>query len=151
MRKYILLLLAATFFVSCQTEEKPQARELAELPYVAPINPNGESELAHLMRQMNKQLGDIRNDLLVGKTYGKRLDYTAIKTATPTDDNTKGDNFDAFSSAYLAAIDLFNKANTLEEQSAAFNGIINNCLACHQVTCPGPISRINKLWIDVEK
>jgi hypothetical protein len=146
----ILGCLLASFFIACGGQEEKQVEKSCEADEieVSPVNPNGDSELALLMRQLYfdadtiKQLivneeGNISDELIA--------ELERIHTATPTDPEVKTDEFKAYNEL------MINQAKALKETTAnkkdAFNLFVNRCIDCHQSFCPGPIVRIKKLVI----
>lgn len=114
------------------------------------FNPNGDSELALLMRKMHDDLAAIKPKLKAGE-YEPALfpEYlTELKTATPTNPEVSGDLFNAFADAYLATASNFYSEDANVHN---YNEIITSCVNCHQEYCFGPIEKINKLRIKPKK
>ncbi|MEC9464987.1 MAG: hypothetical protein VX834_04330 [Myxococcota bacterium] len=108
----------------------------------SPANPNGQSELAHLMRAMLHDMQDRRDALRQGKTPAPLKDFTKMKCAWPTADGTRSAHFDRMADVMLATVSEFNQDTT---SSVAFNQVVGSCLACHQTACPGPMAAIRPL------
>lgn len=109
------------------------------------INPNGASELAALMRVMQKDLAEARDTLGAGgATRPLRSAHARLRCAWPTDPNDRNPTYDAFSQAYLAAVSSLDAASG-DEARAAHDRVIDTCVACHQNTCQGPIPAIEAL------
>jgi hypothetical protein len=109
------------------------------------INPNGASELAALMRVMQKDLGEARDTLLAGgPTRPLRSTHARLRCAWPTDPKDRNPTYDAFSQAYLASVESLDAASG-DEARAAHDRVIDTCVACHQDTCQGPIPAIEAL------
>jgi len=115
---------------------------------VSPINPNGDSELALLMRKMFEEGEDIKalitnNEGNITEEYISELER--IHTAIPTDPDVKTPEFEAYTQL------MIEEANTLFSNDTnrvqGFNNLVNRCIDCHQSFCPGPIKRIKKLTI----
>lgn len=130
---------------SCNKEESSCAFDEVK---VSAINPNGDSELALLMRQMFEQGEDIKelitnNEGNITQEYIDELER--IHTATPTDPEVKTPEFKAYTEL------MIQEANTLFSNDSnkvkGFNNLVNRCIDCHQTFCPGPIKRIKKLTI----
>ena len=108
-------------------------------------NPNGVTELAHIMRSMLISMKEARSALSEGTEPAKLPDYTKIKCSWPTDSHTRSARFDAMADALVEAVALYNKKAT----PTSYNGVVSTCLACHQTTCPGPMAAIRPLyWTD---
>ena len=137
----------ASFFIACSDENQVEnACEVSE--EVSPINPNGDSELALLMRKMAVEVDSLKQ--LIMNENGNISDeliteLERVHTAKPTDANVKTQQFIAYNEL------MINEAKALKEttvnKSERFNQFVNRCIDCHQVVCPGPIKRINKLKI----
>lgn len=142
--------LLASFFVACNSENEKQVEKScdAEEVEVSPINPNGDSELALLMRNLYFETDSIKK-LIVNDEGNISDEFIAelerIHTASPTDPEVKTAQFTAFNEL------MINQAKALKEttdnKKELFNQFVNRCIDCHQVVCPGPIKRIKKLVI----
>lgn len=110
------------------------------------MNPNGSSELSLLMRKMEKQLVDARPAVMKDQYKGTYpAEFDKLKTATPTDSETKTEYYDVFADLYTSAVKNLYAAK--KYQVKAYNNVVNSCLACHSQHCPGPVGRIKKLMI----
>lgn len=147
--KILLGCFLASFFIACsgndkQAEESCEADELE----VSAINPNGDSELALLMRQLFYD-ADTLKQLIVNNEGNVSDEFIAelekIHSAIPTDPTVKTPEFIAFNNLMISEAKAL-KENT-ENKSEAFNRFVNRCIDCHQMVCPGPIKRIKKLKI----
>ncbi len=111
------------------------------------INPNGQSELAILMREMQGHINSIRDIAIAGKMSGEMPEFlNTIHTAKPTDSSMVDSEFDARADEYLAAVkDLYHRYP--ESQKIAFNAVVAKCQSCHEHYCPGPLVVIKKMYI----
>jgi hypothetical protein len=110
-----------------------------------PLNPNGDSELALLMRSMYDSSASLMNLVKQGKLPDKFPDiFLKIHTATPTDSTVKTPAFDAFATDYVNGLNLFYHSSK-EQLTSNYNTLLQKCVNCHQAFCPGPIKKINKL------
>jgi len=117
------------------------------------INPNGESELALLMRDIHQNTLEIKNNLFLNDSIENKLNsslidefkynYQAIKTANPTESNLRDDGiYNGYADLYINSVDKF-----LNDKSQKnYNSMVTNCIQCHQHFCLGAISKINKLY-----
>ena len=109
-------------------------------------NPNGDSELAALMRMMQSDLEAARGTLLAGGTLpALHPGHRKIRCAWPTVTDDRNASFDANAAAYLLRVKSLDAATTEASRKAAYESVISGCLACHAVTCPGPIAAITPL------
>lgn len=139
----------APFFIACSSNvEESAIKEDCSKPKVSAINPNGDSELALLMRQMFVETDSIKQLIIndegaVSDEFISELER--VHNAIPTDENVKTPEFDAFNTS------LINQAKALqastENQTEEFNQLVNRCLDCHSSFCPGPMKKIKKLII----
>lgn len=125
------------FALSCTTESSGQK----------PLNPNGDSELALLMRLMYEDGMEIREQIRRGEKPDIEFDFENIHTAQATDPaRMKTSDFDVFAASYVQAVQAYNNARK-EEAEIYFNGIVTACMNCHQSICPGPSVRIKKMFL----
>tara|TARA_Y100000739_G_C20476227_1_gene403742 strand:+ start:350 stop:739 length:390 start_codon:yes stop_codon:yes gene_type:complete len=128
--KYLIYLF---FFISisCNQNEK--------------INPNGDSEMSLLMRDMVISLDDIRLMIQDNKVNKKLyFDFKEIHKAEVTDSSFLFDGFNLMSKNFSSLLDSLE----LNVNSKNYNNLIESCLSCHVLVCPGPISKIDKMFID---
>jgi hypothetical protein len=130
---FLLLGLFIGLF-ACQNAE-PKAFDMYE-----------ESEMASLMRQMahiNEKLGErIAN----GEDLGEFPEnFERILTASMTKSQEMDDFFREHAELFLSnQRDIYNNP---EEANKYFNLAIDACIKCHETKCPGPVSRIEKLYL----
>ena len=146
MHKTILHILVFSLCFACSNSTK----ECEEKP----INPNGESELALLMRDLHLNTFDIKKQLfLTDSNEEKKLNtefikkfkynYLAIKTAQPTEGNLREDGlYNGYADVYINSSKKFLENNTKKN----YNTMVNNCIQCHEHFCLGAIGKINKLY-----
>ena len=103
-------------------------------------NPNGDSELAVLMRQFVDDLREART-LLEAKQPVRKLHAThrKMRCAWPTRPEERNERYDSLAQGYLAAVRAFDAA----PQQANYNAIIQGCIACHSTSCGGPLDFID--------
>ncbi|OFY67112.1 MAG: hypothetical protein A3H98_08270 [Bacteroidetes bacterium RIFCSPLOWO2_02_FULL_36_8] len=110
------------------------------------INPNGDSELALLMREMTDYMVLQKINVAGGKEPGKYpLHFSAIHAAQPTDPEVRDDVFTGFADHFINKLKEFNGA-TPENRQDAYKQLVQSCAGCHQQICPGPLAKINKLY-----
>lgn len=105
------------------------------------INPNGQSELAHLMRKM---LSEMKANQERAKKAEPLLalsidDHGKIRCAWPTTESMRGGAYDPMARQYLTAIETFNKG---PKTGQAHNTVVDACITCHKATCDGPTMAI---------
>jgi hypothetical protein len=109
------------------------------------------SPLALLMRQMADEFDlakvKLRNHMPLPDNFAEG--FEAIKTAEPTPEKKTEVNTDTYqqmAEGFLAALQQLKTADA-ENINQSFNLAVTNCVNCHNQLCPGPLSRINKLFI----
>ena len=110
------------------------------------LNPNGDSELALLMREMYNDGMLTKQQLLDGKTPEVHVKYKKIHTATKTETlKVNAKDFSAYATAYETAMDSF-IATDASNKVAAYQLMVNSCMSCHQIVCPGPKVKIQHMF-----
>jgi len=108
------------------------------------IDPNPTSEMAQQMREMTKELEAIKIKLEKNENLGENLlNFELIHQQKVTDSSFNKPHIQPMSMAYDFAVGEFNKDPSIKNYSS----IINNCSSCHQLSCQGPLVKINKLMI----
>lgn len=145
-----LFLLIVGAFAQCSGNEKDKAQNQGKDSSACskPMNPNGDSELALLMRNMLSSAKSMKELVEEGKMPDKfPEEFLKIHTAKPTDSETKKASFDGFATNYINNLEMFYHSPK-DELKQNYNAVINSCVSCHMQHCPGPLRAINKLKID---
>ena len=109
-------------------------------------NPNGDSELASIMRTIQADLTAARPLILKGQAPPELLArHARIQCTWPTENIQRNKKYSDMAEVYLYAIEDMEGAQTPEDRKMAYGRAINACLSCHENTCPGPIGAIRKL------
>lgn len=145
-----VLLAAVLLLAQCSNSEK-QAGEKAVTAEAScekkPLNPNGDSELALLMRNMMSSSQSLKEKIKQGnlpETFPE--EFLKIHTALPTDSETKKESFEGFANSYISNLQALYHSPK-EDLSKNYNAVISACASCHSEHCPGPLGAINKLKI----
>lgn len=147
--KYLLSVLVLSLFLfSCETETRFDEPE-PEIKQ-ASLNPNGDSELALLMRQMADELNTLKENIDTELDLSKISDYKTIHSATPTKESMKEKGYQSYAQAFLLSIEALEQS-TPANRVESYNEVINACMNCHEVTCHGPMRRIEKMYVPVEE
>lgn len=129
--------------VACSEEKTDLPKE--ENLIQQPLNPNGDSELALLMRAMEEEAKRIKEQVANGEPVTIELNHEEILTAHATEPKKAASpEYKAFAAAYLQAIESL-KTATPDQSATIYDQMISSCMSCHQTLCPGPIVRIKKL------
>ncbi len=111
----------------------------------APLNPNGDSELALLMRAMFDDAMLMKEQLNQGKKPSPSIDFQKIFTAHATEpEKAASAEYQAFARTYVQVMQAFEAADH-QKATKLYEAMVNNCTNCHQALCPGPLVRIAKL------
>jgi hypothetical protein len=136
-RLVIISLFSLGLILGCKTETTEIKKH--------PINPNGDSELALLMRDMFEESDSLKQLVVDGKPLTGLKKYQDIHSAIPTDPTVNGPVFEAFAEAYINSIKELESADSSSVFN--FNQMVDQCMSCHTEFCPGPKKRIKKLYI----
>ena len=108
----------------------------------SPRNPNGDSELAVLMRKMVEDLKENRLRTKGGQQVAAMWPtHRMMRCAWPTNPAERNEGYDGRSQSYLATVRAFDEAPSQE----TYNAVVQGCIACHQVNCGGVIGFIETL------
>ena len=148
----VALLSFAFLLAECSGNTDKQAAEKAIKDSlsacVKPLNPNGDSELALLMRDMMSSSQNLREMIKQGNLPKEFPEaFLKIHTAKPTDSDTKKESFENFASNYITNLQAL-YSSPKEDLTKNYNAVINACASCHSQHCPGPLKAINKLKIE---
>ena len=137
MKKYLFITFSIITFSSCSSSKESRN------PTVI-IDPNPTSEMAQLMREMTIELDEIKIRLEKNETLENNLlDFALIHEAEVTDISFNKPHIMPMSKAFHYVVNEFNK----EPNIINYNIVVNNCVSCHQLSCQGPLMKINKLTI----
>ena len=140
----IVVLLIFGFACANSSQEK-------QCVVIEPINPNGDSELSLLMREMFEDAMRMKGEVKNGKTPDVLKKFKKIHTAEATEpEKAESDEFKAFADSYLAAVDALEKSKP-DEAAVFYRGMVESCMNCHRSMCPGPMVRIKKLRLSYEE
>lgn len=137
-----LSLLGIVLFSACG-EQQSDSKAIFKKEKV--INPNGDSELALLMREMFDEGDRVKQQIIAGKAPTGLKKFEAIHSAIPTDANASGPVFESFATSYIEAIKALEASDSASVFN--FNTMVDQCMNCHTEFCPGPKRRIKKLYI----
>lgn len=116
-------------------------------PKAVSTNPNGDSELALLMREMFKDSWKARQAVL--KNKDAKLDLETLKRiheAQATEpEKVASPVFAAMTDTYLASVKALNMAPDDSTRTRAYSLMVSQCEVCHTQFCPGPLVKIKKL------
>lgn len=118
------------------------------------VNPNGDSELALLMREMFDDGMLVKADMLAGNEPDIKVKYQRIHTAKATQpEKVATTEYQLFAKAYENAMDQL-VASTPVDRVMTYQTMVQTCMNCHQKMCTGPMVKIKKMVLsenDLEK
>ncbi|NQV54166.1 MAG: hypothetical protein HQ500_13350 [Flavobacteriales bacterium] len=141
------LLLASSLFIACGQPTSESKREESRSDSVMVVNGVERTELALLMRKMYDEMALVKDSIKLGYTVKTNFleEYKRIQTAHATEPEKIDATYKAMAEAFLINYEMFETSQ--DEQAKAFNGMLQNCLVCHENKCPGPVKAIKKLRI----
>ena len=145
-----VLILIALAVVACAGQTKEHE---AERP-VGPVDQQLEepSPLAKLMRVMERHADEVKAGLATGAELPPFPEGIAdITTATPTEGmHIDPISYPVFAKDYQAKVQALYDA-PIEDRSAAYHALVQSCANCHRSHCPGPLMKIDKMYVEVER
>jgi len=116
------------------------------LPPIQP-NPNGDSELALLMRDMFDDGMRMKKQIEQGDKLEVLAKFEKIHTAQATEpEKAASKKYKLYADAYLNMLEQL-KVSSEEDTAILFQGLVESCMNCHRAMCPGPMVRIKKLYL----
>lgn len=136
MKKYsifIFIISSVYLFTSCANDKS------------TPLNPNGDTELALLMRAMYDEGMELKEELASGKNLDLHLKHATILTAEATEPKKAASpEYKSFADYYLLTVQQL-KDKKHPDPEKAYDAMVNACMNCHEAMCPGPIVKIKKM------
>lgn len=112
-----------------------------------PVNPNGDSELALLMRDMYDEGMVVKTKIQNGEMPELLLDFEKIHTAQATEpEKAASPAYKVHALSYLQAVDALKNADAGQLEKS-YNKMVDACMNCHKALCPGPVVRIKKMYL----
>ena len=139
--RYIFFLVVGLSLHACGSSETQNK----------PLNPNGDSELALLMREMYDDGQRIKQEIKNGNKPAILKKFKEIHTADATEpEKVATDAYRMYADAYLNSLALLEAAGP-DDVESSYHAMVQSCITCHRELCPGPIVRIKKLMIAENK
>lgn len=111
------------------------------------INPNGSSELALLMRSMHEDGLAAKAKFLQGETPQLHMECEKMHTAQATDPGKVANPlYTGYANALKDKVNAFDQPYS-GDKVAAYQSMVDACMNCHREICPGPMSKIKKLYL----
>lgn len=149
--KILASAVISVVLLSCSRDDIHLTADSDTCPPTSQLNPNGDSELASLMRAMFDTLSVVKAGL-VSNITPIRPDgvFETIFNATPSDPAMIEGSFESMASTFMTAVDGLYSAADVREARGRFSDVVSACKACHEAQCPGPLRRIERLTITDE-
>ena len=143
-----VLLIAGVLMLQVVVPDQAISTAVADTTYA---NPNGSSELALLMREMQAYSNQAKEDIAAGKKPAKYpAKFDKIHTAKISDSMSKSDYYNSFADLYIMSVKNY-ATSTSAQRVDTYNNMVNSCLACDSQHCPGPVPVIKKMMIKTDK
>lgn len=142
---FLSLLLPLIYVLSCTEVNNETTSKVKYVPTKWHPNPNGDSELALLMRDMYDDGQRMKVAIQNGESFEAQVDFEAILTAAATEPKKAASaEYHAFAQSYIQTMKAM---QNLEPAKAVklYDTMVASCMTCHQALCPGPTARIKKL------
>lgn len=111
-------------------------------------NPNGDSELALLMREMFDHGMRMKKAIKAGEPVVVERSFEEMLTAQATQpEKAASPEFQAFAQSYINIMKRMDEGSD-EEAAMLYESMVANCMACHTAFCPGPKMRIKHLKLN---
>ncbi|HEY3386109.1 MAG TPA: hypothetical protein VGK46_06350 [Saprospiraceae bacterium] len=116
-----------------------------------PLNPNGDSELALLMRDMHENGMVVKQQLLAGQNPDLSIDCEKLFTAKPTEPDKVADpRYAGYAKAYESAVKSFRQEYN-SDRVGTYHTMVDACMNCHKEVCPGPMVKIKRMYLSEEE
>lgn len=143
MRFLSLLLL---LFISCDSSKKESNQAVKSNQKYDLYVPSEMSNYMNAIFDIHEQM---KTDILAGKTPETfPEEILEIHTAHLSDFRERTPNFEAFSHLFVDNVSFIFEEESKVPLQQRYNNAVNVCISCHQMECPGPITRIKKLIIN---
>ncbi len=111
------------------------------------INPNGDSALALLMRDMHEDGLHTKQQLLNGGDIEVNVKYHELQTAEATEpEKVASQTYKSFATYYEATVQSLIESND-SNKAEAYQTMVDACMQCHEQVCPGPMRKIKRLYL----
>jgi hypothetical protein len=148
-RILVVAVVAVVVLFSCNGDDEKKAADSVAACKPG-LNPNGDSELALLMRELAAFTDSVKQDILNNREPRPQpVNLSTILTAKKTDEQIDKSVYDPLARAYIANVEFFYTSKP-EDRVENYNIMVSTCISCHENFCGGPIKRIQKLFIPVK-
>lgn len=141
--KISILFILLFFLLTCTDNSQKQKEDNI---VISPINPNGDSELALLMRAMFDDVQRMQAQIEKGETPTPTVDFEKMFTVQATEpDKQASQKFKSFGAHHLNMLKDLQTASP-DQRLELYEDLVESCMTCHRALCPGPTVKIKKLY-----
>ncbi len=134
-RLFAILLISSFGLLSCGDKTK------------SAVNPNGDSELALLMRDMHEDGMRTKQQILDGEQPDVKVKYHALNSASATEpEKAASQAYKSFATYYEATVKSLLESNE-GNRAESYQTMVDACMSCHQELCPGPMRKIKRMYL----
>lgn len=149
MTRFIIAIAVIMLFAYACSSDAPSTAATDSAAACKPksVNPNGDVELAILMREMADWTDSCKVAIESGRAMpAKPEKLGTLHTAERTDKTIDESVYSSMASVYQGKVLAFEQA-TDANRKEMYNGMVSACAGCHQNFCQGPLVRINKMLL----
>ena len=112
-----------------------------------PLNPNGDSELALVMRQMHDNGMEVKQQLINGEKPELKYECSKLYTAKATEpEKVASPIYEGYARSFEASVKTFDQEFN-SDKIGSYQRMVDACMNCHQEVCPGPMRKIKKMYL----
>lgn len=111
-----------------------------------PRNPNGDTEMAALMRDMQAHAKHARDALVHDRPLGQMpSDQLRLFSSWPSDPSVRSPLFEDLARGYLLNLHTLHQSTSPHDARRRYDALLDGCVSCHQQWCQGPLEAIEAL------
>jgi hypothetical protein len=134
----LMMLMACSLTITFSSCSRSEAK---------PLNPNGDSELALVMRSMHENGMEVKQQLLRGEKPELNYDCPKLYTAKATQpEKVATPLYEGYANAFESSVKAFEQEFNAD-RVGTYHSMIDACMNCHQEICPGPMVKIKKMYL----
>ena len=100
------------------------------------------------MRAMYEDGLKMKEQVQKGKTPSPDIDHSKMLNAEATEpEKVATPEYEAFTQTYLQVLEALKESDNTSKHEV-YKVFVDQCKTCHQSMCPGPIVKIDKLYLD---
>ena len=134
---FFMGLAGSILLFSCSNNQERQGESDKRVVSI----PHPPSQLAQIMRDMDARLEEIKLASKKSKHWPQlKYEFPLISDQEATEERMLTEEVFAHALAFKATTSEYNK----NPSKQGFKAIVQGCLNCHNISCPGPIVKIEK-------